>query len=258
MQRWRVYRYDRTSLVGPEADRVSMRESSQSRRWTRHFVYRTQCTRTTWKFRAALAMALLMVVWLARGWLSVTVARGVVCNGNRSASDAILVENFDPDYLLFERARELREAGLAARVLVPVPRDENTSEWQGVALATTELLAKLARVGTIELIPIREVEPISLNAARDVLRFIERERIHSVLVVSPVFRSRRSALVYGSTLGQAGVVVNCEPVQGLIGVDNWGSTWHGIQNVVEQWGKLQYYRFYVLKFRLHGTEQPSR
>jgi hypothetical protein len=163
-----------------------------------------------------------------------------------------------PDYLLFERARELREAGLAARVLVPVPRDENTSEWQGVALATTELLAKLARVGTIELIPIREVEPISLNAARDVLRFIERERIHSVLVVSPVFRSRRSALVYGSTLGQAGVIVNCEPVQGLIGVDNWGSTWHGIQNVVEQWGKLQYYRFYVLKFRLHGTEQPSR
>jgi hypothetical protein len=31
-------------------------------------------------------------------------------------------------------------------------------------------------------------------------------------------------------------------------VNNWTQTWHGIQDVVEQWLKLQYYRLWVLPF----------
>ena len=141
-------------------------------------------------------------------------------------------------------------AGLAARVLVPVSTGSDTSKPNAVALGTAELMASLARLGPFEIVPIREVEPISLNAARDMLRFIERERIGSVIVVSPLFRSRRSALVYGATLGRAGITVRCEPVRGRRGVETWTESWHGIQDVAEQWLKLQYYRLYVLPFRL--------
>jgi hypothetical protein len=31
-------------------------------------------------------------------------------------------------------------------------------------------------------------------------------------------------------------------------VENWWDTWHGVQNVAEQWSKLQYYRLYVMPF----------
>jgi hypothetical protein len=77
-----------------------------------------------------------------------------------------------------------------------------------------------------------------------------------VIVVSPLFRSRRSALVYDATLGRAGITIRCEPVHGIPGVNTWTETWHGIQNVAEQWLKLQYYRLYVLPFRLHAQESP--
>ena len=74
------------------------------------------------------------------------------------------------------------------------------------------------------------------------------QRIRSVIVVTPLFRSRRSALVYSATLGPAGVTVWCEPVQGSVGVNAWTRSWHGIQDVVQQWLKLHYYRLYVLPF----------
>ena len=87
-----------------------------------------------------------------------------------------------------------------------------------MALGIAEVMARISRIGAIEIVPIREVEPISLNAARDVQRFLEREHIRSVIVVTPLFRSRRSALVYAATLGRAGIAVRCEPVQGSRGV----------------------------------------
>ena len=231
-----------------------MCESPDAPRWTRHFVYRTERARTTWKFRAGFVALLVVAVWLGRGWWTVAVAGSLVCDGSGASSDAILVENFDPNYLVFERATSLRRAGVAARVLVPIAADVSASKAKPVALATAEMMAKLARLGTFDIVPMREVEPISLNAAHDVLRYLQREGIRSVVVVTPLFRSRRSALVYGATLGRAGITVRCEPVQGTRGVETWTGTWHGIQEVAEQWIKLQYYRMYVLPFQLRAQE----
>jgi hypothetical protein len=227
-----------------------MQDTRKAPRWTRHFVYRTEHTRTTWKFRIGFVALAVFAVWLTRGWWTVAVARSLVCQANSAPSDAILVENFDPDYVVFKRAAQLRMGGLAARVLVPVATEPGTPDPSAVALGTAEVMAKVARLGTMDIVPIGNVEPISLNAGRDVLRFIERERIHSVIVVSPLFRSRRSALVYGATLGGAGVTVRCEPVQEAPDVNTWTLTWHGVQAVAEQWVKLQYYRVYVLPFRM--------
>jgi hypothetical protein len=233
-----------------------MRESSNAPRWIRHFVYRAEHTRTTWKFRVGFVALLVVAAWLTRGWWTVAMARSLVCEANSAPSDAILDDNFDPDYLVFERATRLRLAGFATRVLVPIQTDSGESQANAVGLATAEAMAKIARLGVMEIVPIRGVEPISLNAAHDVVRFIERERIRSVIVVSPLFRSRRSALVYGATLGRAGITVRCEPVHGAQEVNTWTGSWHGVQDVAEQWLKLQYYRLYVLPFR-HGAREPA-
>jgi hypothetical protein len=187
----------------------------------------------------------------------VAIARSLVCNANLAPSDAILVENFDPDYLLFERARELRRAGLAARVLVTVHTDRGTQEPNDVALGIVEVMTRISRIGAIEVVPTSEVEPITLNAARDVQRFLAREQIRSVIVVTPLFRSRRSALVNSAILNRAGVRVTCEPVQGSRGTKDWTNTWHGIQDVAEQWIKLQYYNWYVLHHLQPALSAPE-
>ena len=97
------------------------------------------------------------------------------------------------------------------------------------------------------IIPIDAVEPISLNAANQIRDALLKENIKSVVVVSPAFRSRRSMLVYDAVLTPAGIRAGCAPVHGLRSPENWTDTWHGIQGVVEQFGKLQYYRFWVLR-----------
>ena len=61
-----------------------------------------------------------------------------------------------------------------------------------------------------------------------------------------MFRSRRSFLIYSTVFRDAGIVTSCVPVFGRTTTENWMRTWHGIQEVVEQYGKLQYYRFFVL------------
>jgi hypothetical protein len=220
--------------------------------WTRHFFYRAEHNRTTWKLRLGLLALVVVTVWLTRGWWTVAVARSLVCEAGVAPSDAILVENLDPGYFVFERASALRRAGLAARVLVPIPIDAGASTPNDVALGTAEVMARISHLGSFDIVPVREVEPISLNAARDVLGFLQRERIRSVIVVTPLFRSRRSVLVYRATLGRAGVSVLCEPARGPQGVDDWTRSWHGIEDVVAQWLKLYYYRLYILPFHMDG------
>ena len=71
-----------------------------------------------------------------------------------------------------------------------------------------------------------------------------------MIIVTPIFRSRRSALVYDAILRGTGIAVHCQPVQGSRGVTNWTRSWHGIQEVAEQWLKLHgIHRFSVLPFR---------
>jgi len=226
-----------------------MRQPSTGSRWTHHFVYRAERTRTTWKLRCGLPVLVIGALWLTSEWWTVAIARSLVCDPDPAPSDVILVENFDPDYLLFERATRLRQGALAARVIVPIRVDPGTQDPNSVDLGIVQVMARIAQTGTVEMVPVQEVEPIALNAARDVQRFCEQEHIRSVILVTPQFRSRRSALVYAATLGRAGITVRCEPVQGSRGVSAWTQSWHGIQEVALQWLKLQYYRVYVLPFR---------
>jgi hypothetical protein len=185
---------------------------------------------------------------LTGGWGTVRIARSLVCEGSVAPSDAILLENFDPSYLVFKRAGALRQARLASRVLVPILVEDDTFDPNALALRIAEMMADIAQIGTYEIVPIKQVEPISLNAAKDLHRYLEREHIASVIVVTSAFRSRRSALVYDATFGRAGIRVHCQPVEGPRGVNAYLRSWHGIQELVEQWLKLQYYRIYALPF----------
>ena len=216
--------------------------------WSRHFVYRRERLATTWKFRVVALLIIAGGLYISRGWWTVALGRSLVCAADAQPSDAALLENFDADYLLFERATDLRRKGLARRVFVPVRRDGKSTP-NAVALGTAKVMASIAHLDPFEVVPIREVEPISLNAAYDLLSVLQRERIRSVIVVAPYFRSRRSAMIYRAAFGRAGIAVTCEPVRGLVDIHSWPQTTHGIQGVVEQWIKLQYYRLYVLPFR---------
>jgi hypothetical protein len=52
-----------------------------------------------------------------------------------------------------------------------------------------------------------------------------------------------------AVLGDVAITVDCVPVfSQTVTPATWTRTWHGLQVVLEQLAKLQYYRFYVLPF----------
>jgi hypothetical protein len=215
-------------------------------RWHRHFFYRKESLKTTWKLRFLVLFLVVAGAAFIWGFGTPRIARSLVCAENSLPSDALLLENFDPNYLVFERAEALRREGVAARILVPTSSDKD-GKPSAVAQGTVELMAKVAWIPNFEIIPIQPSEPISLNAAEQIKDFLAGQGVKSVVVVAPAFRSRRSALVYDSVLAPAGIRVGCVPVFGTTNPDNWTETWHGIQDVAEQFLKLQYYRLYVLR-----------
>jgi hypothetical protein len=217
------------------------------RRWTRHVVYRTTCLKTTWTFRVAAPALLAAAVWLTASLWTAPLARSLVCDGYTPApGTAVLLENFDVNYLVFQRGAELRRSGMAGRVIVPVESSPDPAVPNLVSAGFVEVMARVSRIGAVEVVPFTQVEPISLHAAMQVREYLRREGIRSVLVIAPGFRSRRSSLLYGKVLGAAGIDTTCMPVFGEQTPETWTRTWHGVEQVLEQHLKLAYYRLAIL------------
>jgi hypothetical protein len=224
---------------------MATRAAVPRRSWLGYFFYRKESWRTTWKLRFLVLLALIVTVTVTKSFWATRLAQSLVCAAETPHSDALLLENFDPDYLVFERAEALERAGIASRAFVPAATGEE-GEPNAVDKGTVELMAGIARLSNFEIVPVRVTEPISLNAAVQIRDELIKKQIRSVIVVSPGFRSRRSALIYSTVLKPAGIRVSCDPVFGTSTPATWTQTWHGIQGVLEHSVKLLYYRFWVL------------
>ena len=201
-------------------------------------------------------LVVILVVLLSRGFWISEIGRSLVCVAESATSDIILVENFDPNYLLFERAAALERAGVAPKTVVPVHASRDSDGVNPISKGIAEVMARQARLRNWGIIPVEDSEPISLNAAAQIRRHLRGNHINSVLVVTPGFRSRRSSLVYRAVLANDGTQVHCVPVFGARTPERWAETWHGIQEVAEEFLKLQYYRFYVIPFVARGHDGP--
>ena len=214
--------------------------------WQRYFLYRKESLRTTWILRVSLVLFVVLLVWATRTFWTMKLGQSLVCQEQIAPSDALLVENFDPEYVVFERAAALQRKGVGDKVFVPVVAADSEMP-NTISEGLAELMARVARLTNMQIIPIVETEPISLNSANQIRDFLIKERVKSVIVVTPGFRSRRSLLVYNTVFSPSNIAVGCVPVFGLRTTNNWTTTWHGLEDVALQFSKLQYYRFWVLR-----------
>jgi hypothetical protein len=213
-----------------------------------HFFFGKKSIGAPWKWplRTAVLSLVLVALILTRGFWSIRIGRSLVCTEQLTESDLILVENLDRNYLLFERAAILQKQGFASRVLVPVQVSYESQKANAVSVETAELMARVAQMRAPQILPIRVIEPISLNAAYAIRDFLIGEHVRTLIVVVAGFRSMRSSLIYQAVMTPAHIRVSCVPVFTGATLQNWSKTWHGIQEVTEQVLKLQFYRFYVL------------
>jgi hypothetical protein len=187
-------------------------------------------------------------VWLTTPLWATAIGRSLICSEDVAPSDAMLLENFDPNFLVFERAAELEKAGLSRMAFVPVEASEPPA-LNPVSMGIADVMVRQARLRSWRAIPILQTEPITLNAAVQIRPRLAAEKVTSVMILTPLFRSQRSLLVYRATFGPHGIIVRCVPVSRGGSPASWTKSWHGVQQVLEEFIKLQYYRFYVLPFR---------
>lgn len=217
--------------------------------WKCHLVYRGSSYKTTWKLRL-LVLGLLLALSLAtRGWWVPALGKSLVCDSQFERPDLIIIDNLDSDYLLFEKAADLQEHGVCDRVLVPVQASGRNHEKPN--LVSREIVAVMVRVAgikTAEIIPVKQEEPITLNAARQVGKYLKETNVKTVLILTSGFKSQRIHLIFKKVLSEVGIDTYCLPVWGSRRPDNWAASWHGIQEVFLQHGKLAYYRLWVMGY----------
>ena len=213
----------------------------------RHLIYRTATYRTTWKLRLGLLGFLLILVVPTRGSWVPAIGWGLVRDSGPCKPDLILIDNLESDYLLFEKAEELQRIDGPGMVLVPVKASgEDPGKPDRVPGKIAEVMIRVSRLQSAEILPFAEIEPVALNAALQVGEFLRsKPNIRSVLVVTDGFRSRRTYLIYSHVLGELRVVVYTLPAWGIERPENWATTWHGRQKVVLQYLRLLYYSILV-------------
>ncbi|HPC02361.1 MAG TPA: hypothetical protein PKY58_01095 [Syntrophales bacterium] len=224
------------------------------------FFRRKEVTKTTLWFKLAVlavfAAAAAGAFALRAAWLP-RLAELAIHQDALLPSDAIVIENYDPDYLSFETAADLLEKGFAPRVFVPATSYRDPSRPGSVSKGIVDVMCRLARIPAPEIIPVRHEEPITLGVAGQIAAVLEREGIRSVIVVAPKFRSRRTYLVYSAVLRDSGIRMKCFPARAARDTSDWWTTGHGIQEVTLELLKLGWYRFYVLKRPLPPAAFPD-
>lgn len=215
--------------------------------WKSWILKTKQITVTTWKFRLLVLFSTISLFYLTYpAWL-IAIGSSLLHEEEPEPAEIILLENFDTDYAVFETAQGLVEAGYSSRILVPVRASEDRTRISSVREGFVDVMSRVAGIEEYKILPVRHIEPVSLNVARQIADFLEAERIHSVLVVSPGFRSARSYLVYDNVFTPRGIHVQVltAAIPGAA-AGTWWHTWHGVQDTCLEFGKLLYYRFWVL------------
>jgi hypothetical protein len=179
-----------------------------------------------------------------RVWVP-AIAQRLLCTEGNVTADALVLDNLDANYAIFKRAAQIQQAGKINRVFVSAVLEGPDD----IDARVVDLMARVSGLHRWEVIATDETEPVALHAAMRVRRVLARENIRSIMLVSPGFRSRRTFLAYRSVLDGAAIGLECVPVIEEYRTVSWTGTWHGIQEVVLQLLKLEYYRLYVLPKR---------
>jgi hypothetical protein len=173
------------------------------------------------------------------------IGRCLVCETELLPADLIIVDNLETDYLAIERAGELRNGGFARRVLIPVQLSRNGKYPNLVSRRFAEVMCEVAGIESPEIVAVKHEEPYSLNVAKQVVERLRSQSLSSVIVVSPAFRSERTFRIYQEIFAASGTNLYCVPSRQGRNPNNWWKSTHGVQEVVLEFLKLQYYRFWV-------------
>jgi hypothetical protein len=174
------------------------------KRWRSRLFYRKEVLKTTWLVPISVVVMLPLVLLHSRErWL----ARHLVHQSSVAASDIVILDHYDVDYLVFETGASLIQDGLAQEAIIPCMIHGGPTNLNVVSQGIIDVMTGLSRLEPTRIVPVALEEPYTLNFARQMSGTLVERNIESVIIVSPAFRSRRSVLVYESVRHPLGIRV---------------------------------------------------
>jgi uncharacterized SAM-binding protein YcdF (DUF218 family) len=192
-------------------------------------------------------VALVVLAWLAPGWVLPPVSRYLDVTEEPHAADYVLVLNGDPESRPFAAAA-LVKVGLAREVLLTRQRLalESEASREGTVLTELELTQRVLLVrgvpaGAVRVLP-GEIAS-TFDEAEVVGKFLADRPEATVLVVTNTFHTRRARWAFRRVLGERAEQVRFVGVP-RDGVDDeaWWSTGHGCVLCLSEYPKFLYYR----------------
>jgi len=161
-------------------------------------------------------------------------------------ADVIFVLNGDllvrPQY-----ASVLFHQGLARKVMVARAKDSAPVQAGAYPNITDSCISILESLGVpesqiIQLRPMPGVEH-TVDEARALLDYCERNQLHKVIVVTSDMHSRRARFILRKTLRASSIRIMLAPVAGgNFSATNWWTTEDGVIGCEDEYMKLLYYR----------------
>jgi uncharacterized SAM-binding protein YcdF (DUF218 family) len=155
-------------------------------------------------------------------------------------ADAIVVlAGNSPDRL--PRAEELRKAGYASLLVVsdePVHTLGLETTWSALHRAGVAA----PEIPDSDLVVLDNPPPEStIDEARRDAELLQSRGLHSALLVTDAFHSRRAWLLFRAAFARRGLTVTSVPVADSLDLAHWWSHPVTARRVIEEWTKLLYY-----------------
>jgi uncharacterized SAM-binding protein YcdF (DUF218 family) len=155
-------------------------------------------------------------------------------------ADAIIVlAGNAPDRLL--RAESLREAGYA-NLLVVSDEPVHTHGLETTWLALHRAGVSAPEIPDSALLVLDDPPPEStIDEARRDAELLQSRGLHSALLVTDAFHSRRAWLLFRAAFARRGLTVRSVPASDSLDLAHWWNHPLTARRVTEEWAKLLYY-----------------
>ena len=210
----------------------------------RFFVRRTS-TRLTFRYKAALLLAMLLIVWMLREALLVSLGRWLRVDSNVGQVDVAIVEGRETVSALAMRAAlDYLRQGKATHILITlVPVDESDifaiPHYDRRLVAVLDSLQVPASAYTV--LPLNIADPYTYNISIKLASYCHGQNFTSAAIIHDSFHIRRSYLAYKKQFQKYGIKVFAHSTDIYINERNWWHSVNGIKRVINEYIKLTVY-----------------
>jgi len=200
-----------------------------------------------WPYRLLLFCLIIVIVAAAAKPVLVHMGKILELPRSQEKADAVILEGGRLISTFFMNgALQAWKDGQARQIIIIDTPEQNTSEIFGLTGYDSMVRAALDSLNIPDsaytFVSLKITDPFTRNAALALAPFLQKQNIHSVLLVNDNFHIRRSYLAYKKVFAQYEISVHPYTMEIYLNAENWHKSANGWRRVFGEYIKLFFYK----------------